>query len=123
MRFDAQSFTEAFGKENQDFSFHGHLGPTNFFAAIADGVGGHFGGQLASHIAIETARDELAKDPNRNFFDVFSLICKKIKEKSFENPQYAEMATTLTILLANNSSVRYAHVGDSRIYHLSNYSA
>jgi serine/threonine protein phosphatase PrpC len=95
--------------------------------AVADGMGGHAAGEVASRIAITT----LAKDSEiftekdidlDSADDLFSTslinIDKSISEYSQENPALAGMGTTLSALFLKEGRVAALHVGDSRIYRL-----
>jgi len=83
--------------------------------AVADGMGGHRGGEVASSLALETLQtlfhqgsgdlDEQVQEANRAVF-----------EKSMHDRRVAGMGTTLTAALAEGERVRIAHVGDSRAY-------
>jgi protein phosphatase len=87
-------------------------------AAIADGVGGNVGGSIASAIAIEMIIKELQQSPNSEFVPIFEKIVNKFIDVTKENPLVVDMATTLTVCIVSDGFVRFAHVGDSRLYHL-----
>jgi serine/threonine protein phosphatase PrpC len=95
--------------------------------AVADGMGGHAAGEVASRIAITTlAKDsEIFTDKGIDIDsadDLFATsltnIDNTIAEYSKENPALAGMGTTLSALLIRNEEVAALHVGDSRIYRL-----
>lgn len=83
--------------------------------ALADGMGGHRGGEVASRIAIETLErlfatgegtlPELVREANRAVF-----------ERSMSDRSVSGMGTTLTAAVLEGDRVRLAHVGDSRAY-------
>jgi protein phosphatase len=81
--------------------------------AVADGMGGHRGGEVASKLALDTllkttdgaALVEAVQDANRAVF-----------ERAGADPALAGMGTTLTAFLADGETLRLAHVGDSRAY-------
>lgn len=87
-------------------------------AVVADGVGGNAGGSIASAIAVKLIMDELTDSPNIEFSFIFEKIIHKFQEVIRENPVVSDMATTLTACVINNGIARFAHVGDSRLYHL-----
>lgn len=96
--------------------------------AVADGMGGHAGGEIASALAIQT----LAK-LSRFFVDSAAVgdcvqdlllnslysIDLEIREGTLADPSLKGMGTTLTTLLIHNNMVSMLHVGDSRAYRLS----
>jgi PPM family protein phosphatase len=81
--------------------------------AVADGMGGHQGGEVASRLALDTLREatdgaalaQAVQDANRAVF-----------EQAGRDPALAGMGTTLTAFLADGDTLRLAHVGDSRAY-------
>jgi protein phosphatase len=89
--------------------------------AVADGIGGHNAGDLASAIAIDILQKILQK-PNEDY-EITSLIKEIINqmndtiyERSKEDPDYDGMGTTLTMALINRDNLHVGHVGDSRAY-------
>ncbi len=103
-------------KENEDaFCIEKDLG----LLAIADGMGGHASGEVASKMAIEILRDSLKKEgeplPERLNSGV-KLANKMIYEASRSQSQLNGMGTTLTAVRLDGNRLRIAHVGDSRAY-------
>ena len=95
--------------------------------AVADGMGGHAAGEVASRIAISTLADESQAFTNKDIDiesadDLFStslqVIDATISEYAIENPELAGMGTTLSALFLREGAVAALHVGDSRIYRL-----
>ncbi len=79
---------------------------------VADGMGGHVAGEVASRIAVETATDTEGA-PGRRVLGANNALLIQVAE----NPELAGMGTTMTVLELGNSGVaRVAHVGDSRAY-------
>ncbi|MGM0444899.1 MAG: Stp1/IreP family PP2C-type Ser/Thr phosphatase [Bacillota bacterium] len=87
--------------------------------AVADGMGGHNAGEVASSIAIESI-----KNYSFNFDDniikqieyVINNANKDIFTHSKNNGELKEMGTTLTLTIIKDSKLYFGHVGDSRIY-------
>ena len=95
--------------------------------AVADGMGGHAAGEVASRIAITTLARESKVFTQKDFDlesadDLYSsslpLIDATIAEYTIENPELAGMGTTLSALFLRGSAVAALHIGDSRIYRL-----
>lgn len=95
--------------------------------AVADGMGGHAAGEVASRIAITTLAKESEVFTNydvdiESADDLFSstllVIDATISEYAIENPELSGMGTTLSCLFLRNDGVAAMHVGDSRIYRL-----
>ncbi len=97
---------------------------TNRIFIIADGIGGHSNGALASKIATETCFSVISKGINESTnFDAVDLIANAIIEAnsvvfkewmSGEKPQ--QMGTTISCVLIKNSTMYFGYVGDSRLY-------
>jgi serine/threonine protein phosphatase PrpC len=93
--------------------------------AVADGMGGHAGGEVASAIAINALAQLLPviSDPEIDidsredlFLNITFEIDSQILEKSKQAPELAGMGTTLTALNISGSNVELLHIGDSRCY-------
>ncbi len=92
------------------------------FAAVADGMGGHQAGEVASAIAIREFTDEIrGKEPNE---EVLKHAVRRanhaIYEEGARDPYKRGMGTTLTALWYDEDNVYLTHVGDSRAYLLRN---
>jgi len=87
---------------------------------VADGMGGHEGGQEASHIAVETVQQAYAAaregDPRLWLLDGFQEAHERIHQFAFEHPDLHGMGTTCTAVALLGYDLYYAHVGDSRLY-------
>lgn len=106
-------------RSNQDAGYAG-----TYLLAVADGMGGHAGGDVASHITInhlaeldrefETA--ELARSAVRaRMLEANAMLIKVVDDY----PQLAGLGTTLSVILRVGNKAVIAHIGDSRIYRLS----
>ncbi len=105
---------------------------------VADGMGGHASGEVASRLAIETMRDffeSTADDPEKTWpykldrskgYEENRLITGvklsnlRIYQNAKENPKQRGMGTTIVALFAVEDGVYIAHVGDSRVYRIRN---
>jgi len=89
-------------------------------AVIADGMGGHEGGQEASRLAVETVREvyeaAAGDDPQVTLVDSFAQAHARIQEYAEQNPAFQGMGTTCTALVLRGRQLYFAHVGDSRLY-------
>src|SRR6188474_2204763 len=105
---------------------------------VADGMGGHVAGEVASRLAVETVQNFIAEtagaDKNRTWpfpFEpsvslegnrlkaAFRLANRQIANAMADSADLRGMATTASAVLAGPHSACIAHVGDSRIYALS----
>lgn len=79
---------------------------------VADGMGGHVAGEVASRIAVETAV-EIVGTPGMRIVGANHAILQYVADR----PEVAGMGTTLTLVELGEDGVgRFAHVGDSRAY-------
>jgi protein phosphatase len=97
---------------------------------VADGMGGHAAGEVASRLAVETIRDWVARsDPGDGAAaDAFAAAkClaggiqaanRTVFEAAQAQPECSGMGTTVVSVMAVGPRVILAHVGDSRIYRI-----
>ncbi|MCI9336854.1 MAG: serine/threonine-protein phosphatase [Lachnospiraceae bacterium] len=89
---------------------------------LADGLGGHGKGEIASKIAIEQAIMQFQAEGGSK--DVLKVIFEAgqagILERQRREGSSRSMKTTLTALLVGPKEIRWGHVGDSRIYYFQN---
>ena len=87
---------------------------------VADGMGGHKAGDVASQMAVRVLSQELEKKkPSeallRSGIEKANLM---IYEEQKRNPDFSGMGTTLTVIWEDRDRVLLGHVGDSRAYRL-----
>ena len=95
---------------------------------LADGMGGYNGGEIASSLAVQTAKNYIEnnfKDIPKDRDSIIQLLGSSMEyanmviyEKSKENSELQGMGTTLEICLIYNNKAYIGHVGDSRIYRI-----
>lgn len=104
-------------KVNQDSIF---LNPHKKIFIVADGMGGHKGGDIASALAVKVAPEfmleNITKDPEDLLLETITHTNKSIKEKSLENTLWNGMGTTLCLFFFKGPNLYIANVGDSRAY-------
>lgn len=83
--------------------------------AVADGMGGHRGGEVASQLAVQTL-EKLFKKGIGELPDQVQEANRVVFERSVVDEKVAGMGTTLTAALVEGDRIRLAHVGDSRAY-------
>jgi len=83
--------------------------------AVADGMGGHRGGEVASQLALETIAD-LFRKGDVPLVDQVRRANRAVFERSGEDRSVAGMGTTLTAALVHGEQAHVLHVGDSRAY-------
>ncbi|WP_249869830.1 Stp1/IreP family PP2C-type Ser/Thr phosphatase [Oceanobacillus saliphilus] len=93
-------------------------------AVIADGMGGHQAGDVASKLATDLIRDKWEPQSGLNTSESLeswlsasiSEINQSIYEHSLKNKECKGMGTTVVIAICTDEFVTVAHVGDSRCY-------
>lgn len=95
---------------------------------LADGMGGYKGGEIASQLAIQSAKSYIEnnfKEVDKDKESIIQLVGSSMEyanmvvyEKSKENQDLEGMGTTLEICLIYNNKVYIGHIGDSRIYRI-----
>jgi PPM family protein phosphatase len=104
-------------KTNQDSIF---LNPQKKIFIVADGMGGHKGGDIASALAVKAAPEfileNISKDAEDLLLETIAHTNKTIKEKSEENPDWKGMGTTFCLFYFKGPNLYIANVGDSRGY-------
>ena len=101
---------------------------------VADGMGGHASGEVASKMAVDAIReffDATAKDPDATWpykmdkhrgyeenrlITAIKLANLRIFEAAQREPKFRGMGTTMVTVIASREGVYIAHVGDSRVY-------
>ncbi len=102
-------------KKNQDNFLIRFSDETSLFI-VADGMGGHAAGDIASMMAIDIIQKNLdgfsEKSIQKAVFAANEAILAKAKEKE----EYKGMGTTLAMCLVKGKELFVAHIGDSRVY-------
>jgi serine/threonine protein phosphatase PrpC len=87
--------------------------------AVADGMGGHRGGDVASQVALETM-ERLEDEDGGSLVEHVRKANRAVWERSVQDERLSGMGTTLTAVRVDGDDVVLAHVGDSRAYLLRN---
>jgi protein phosphatase len=92
---------------------------------LADGMGGHNAGEVASRLAVDTAHDFLKErigtmEDDEEMLRILDAAVMKahkaIKEKAGSDAKLRGMGTTLVVLVIKNEKAYVCHAGDSRAY-------
>ncbi|MDH5471566.1 MAG: protein phosphatase 2C domain-containing protein [Gammaproteobacteria bacterium] len=116
---------------NQDsICFNQFNKPSQLLAIVADGVGGHAGGDVASKLAVNVIEEHFRKavmlansgagySDNwclQNIDKAIQLANQEIKQQQGEDERLASMATTVVMLVAIDDTAGFSYLGDSRLY-------
>jgi len=94
-----------------------------FLAIVADGMGGHAAGEVASQLAVETVAKtyyQREESPEESLFLALTKANRAIWQTAGRNSRQRGMGTTCTAVAICNNRLFLAHVGDSRFYLLKN---
>ena len=101
---------------NEDSGFIG-----KHFLLVADGMGGHAAGELASSTTVaivaqvDSNREKL-EDLEKQLIEIPKVISKELKNAINKDSSRAGMGTTLTAAVIQENQLKVSHVGDSRAY-------
>ncbi len=112
--------------EDKLFISNNFVGPLPNLYIIADGVGGHRNGEIASELAVNSFYAYMEAHKEVQFYenkDISNLLRRAVAHANYivyreanKHIKYEGMATTLTVATVIGDNMYIAHVGDSRIY-------
>src|ERR1700722_6715152 len=87
--------------------------------ALADGLGGHRGGDIASRLAVDAAISSFEKNPSISEEALNTHLVganRAVLDGQASNAELTHMRTTIVMLIASPGAAMWAHAGDSRLY-------
>lgn len=128
MRMGAYSDTGKVRKINED-SYFSYQNEDLIGAMVADGMGGHAKGEVASKMATMIVKDHIMRkfNPNMDYVELGEMIRRALIEANSEIYEYARrhdgswgMGTTASMAFIFKGKLIVVHVGDSRVYTVKN---
>ena len=125
MKIECGTHIGAVRKSNQDACDCGVLSENAVWAIVCDGMGGANGGNIASVLALETARTYIsekyedsmsAEDIEKMLTEAVDTANEVVYNKAGEDEELLGMGTTVVIMMVVNENLHVVHVGDSRAY-------
>ncbi|MBF0101187.1 MAG: serine/threonine-protein phosphatase, partial [Desulfobacterales bacterium] len=108
-------------KENQDYCGYKTINSITCYV-MADGLGGHKGGAIASKIAVETILKSFESTPELSVTAIERYIESAqtaiLSQQEIE-PKLFNMRTTILVFIVDQTRALWAHIGDTRLYHFS----
>lgn len=107
---------------NQDFVYASDqkVGRLPSLLIVADGMGGHAAGDLASRVCVETMVSSIEGSGQTETIPILAEAVQKanraVLKKAAEKPVYAGMGTTIVAAVIDGNTLYVANVGDSRLY-------
>lgn len=112
-------------KNNQDYLYLSEepVGTLPNVFIVADGMGGHKAGEVASKGAVESIltsiRNSSLKDPVSIIEEAVTAANNEVFYMSHDNPEFEGMGTTLVLTTVCGKEFYVANIGDSRLYRIS----
>jgi len=125
MRFSIfQQSRKGTRKVNQDRTGYAYTRDA-LLMVVADGMGGHLHGEVASQIAVQLLTEAFQREAKPTLADPAAFLQKYLIDAHFALGEYAKARdlvesprTTCVACIVQNLTAVWAHVGDSRLYHL-----
>ncbi len=115
VRYAMQTDTGLARSNNEDSAYAGAR-----LLAVADGLGGHAAGEVASAAVIDALRPLDTQIPAGELLDALDHAVRRagstLRDMAASDPALAGMGTTLTALVWSGSQLALVHIGDSRAY-------
>jgi len=123
MQIEVGNFTDVGRKRthNEDYFGFFERAPGEILAIVADGMGGHASGEVASRMGVEMIHEIYSKErADKGVLEAlrsaFQITNFTILQKSLEQESMNGMGTTATALVLKNDQAFIGHMGDSRAY-------
>jgi len=125
MRFSIFQESRKGGREaNEDRTSYAYTRDA-LLMVVADGMGGHLHGEVASQIAAQLLTEAFQREAKPKLADPFGFLQKGITDAHFALGDYAKARsliesprTTCVACVVQDSTAFWAHAGDSRLYHI-----
>lgn len=124
MKFSHATISHSGGREvNEDASGNLMVSSQRGCWVVADGLGGHGGGDIASKIVVKAVIEAyLGSDTHSSgqLLNMFELAQQALLHGQEDDDRFGSMRSTAVVLLLDDTKAWWAHIGDSRLYHFCN---
>ena len=112
-------FSDSGSRDNNEDNIGMYQDGESYCFILADGLGGHGKGEVASQIAVESSILRFAEMKDREDFlgEAFEHAQAAITSCQERDRSCADMKTTLVALQIDEHEIRWGHIGDSRLYY------
>jgi protein phosphatase len=101
--------------ENEDSVVAAAFDPEHTLIGVADGLGGHAGGKVASSFVLSSLSEKVTNRPAAELADIAKEIHDELGCLQLKSDAHPTMASTLSAGILHNKQMRYVHCGDTRI--------
>lgn len=128
MKLEVASLTDPGQVRPNNEDAFGHFEPSNederlstgWLFVVADGMGGHRGGEIASRLAVDTIKSTFSTEVGLSRSAALKVALQEanrlILEEAISDPSLTGMGTTCTAMAVHGGFAYFVHVGDSRAY-------
>lgn len=124
MKFTHATLSHPGGRKvNEDASGNLTIAAEQGCWVVADGLGGHGGGDVASRIVVDTIVDAYRSNPEFSSVQLGKMLGmaqQAILRQQQDNDRLSGMRSTAAVLMLDDAKAWWAHVGDTRLYHFAN---
>lgn len=111
---DFSFYSDVGGRANNEDSYLAKQISNGYLFIVADGLGGHDDGEMASYLAVNAVKDFFV---NNDSIDLVEAICHANKVVlDLQQKRLSKMKTTIALAYVTENKTIIAHVGDSRVY-------
>lgn len=115
---DFAFYSDVGGRTNNEDSFLSKKISNGYLFIVADGLGGHDDGEMASKLAVNSIKDYLVNTESKSIYEAIEFANNKVLE--MQSKYSSKMKTTIALAYVTDNKTVIAHIGDSRVYAFKN---
>ena len=116
--FDFAFYSDLGGRANNEDAYLAKKLSDGYVFVVADGLGGHDDGEMASTVAVNSLKEFMVRNENKNISEAVSFANRAVLEQ--QEKLFSKMKTTIALAYVTDKKTVIAHVGDSRVYAFKN---
>ncbi len=111
---DFAFYSDVGGRANNEDSYLSKKISNGYLFIVADGLGGHDDGEMASYSAVNSIKEYLANNETKSVSEAICFANNKVLDMQVKHS--SKMKTTVALAYVTDSKTVIAHIGDSRVY-------
>lgn len=115
---DFAFYSDVGGRANNEDSYLSKKISSGYLFIVADGLGGHDDGEMASYSAVNSIKEYLVNNEGGTVSEAICFANNKVIEMQAKHS--SKMKTTIALVYVTESKAIIAHIGDSRVYAFKN---